>query len=162
MKPIKSAREILIARSLIPKGASIHDNSIVLFKEALLAIEEYHAQFETKPVNSNSDNINILPTGFPRKLSEPTQKMGFWNHQAVWEPSPNSLNAAKMENMKSLNMVVPEGTAFCGSRNAFGRCSGCGIELTGEVHCYLLPAPNQMELKLSKDLPEDTFHSQVM
>ncbi len=160
MKPIKSATEILIARSLIPKGASIHDNSIVLFKEALEAMEEYAEQFCSKP--DDGDNIDILPAGFPRKWSEKTEKMGFWDNQGVWIPSPNSLNAAKMEKMKRLNIVVPEGTAYCGSRNAFGKCTGCGVDITGEIHCHLLPAPNQMELKLSKDLPEDTFHSQVM
>lgn len=128
--------------------------------------------------------FDTLPAGFPRKWSEPTQKMGFWDSQGVWNPSFSSLNAAKAEKQSpddkcnkeailnvcskvekyqgNVSVLVPAGAEYCGSRNAFGRCSGCGIELTGEVHCYLPPAQNQMELKLSKDLPEDTFHSQVM
>jgi hypothetical protein len=49
---MKTAKEILIKRSLIPNGASVHDNSIVLFKEALEAMEEYADQFKVKPVDS--------------------------------------------------------------------------------------------------------------
>jgi hypothetical protein len=55
---MKTAREILIERSLIPKGASIHDNSIVLFKEALEAMEEYANQFKSKPIDSPRPQVN--------------------------------------------------------------------------------------------------------
>jgi hypothetical protein len=219
---MKTAREILIERSLIPKGASIHDNSIVLFKEALEAMEEYAEQFKPKPFFSPRQEVNdydlkklydwlmdetrgkaithftsgvarniaseiefrlfsAKPVGENKKyvdhiasqekkilmlilLVSPAsggtnREMGFWTN--ITQEERDKIEK-KVENMKSLNIVVPEGTAYCGSRNAFGKCTGCGVELVGEIHFYLLPAPNQMELQIKKDLPEDTSHSQVM
>lgn len=154
---MKTAKEILIARSLIPKGASIHDNSIVLFKEALEAMEEYHAQFEENydlkklydwlMDEKRGKAITHFTSGIARNIASEIEFRLFSVKPEKHSPDEEYNKAvilemcSKVEKYQgNLNFIVPEGTAFCGSKNTFGRCTGCGEQIVGEVHCYLLPA----------------------